>query len=281
MADDFDYCETLVREADKDRFVAALFAPAPRRRALHALYAFNVELARVRELAREPMPGEIRLQWWRDVLSGQPSGEAGPVASALIGTVVRYRLPVDVLPEMIEARSFDLYDDPMGSLAELEAYAEKTSSALIRLAAQILNDGNDPRLNDAARHAGIAYAIAGLLVALPLHAGRRQLYVPLDLLRRYGGDPENVFAGHATPALMAALSDLRDVARAHLSQIPVGDIPAALVPAFLPAALVAPMLRRLEQSAADPFSTRPLPQWRRQWILWRAARDPRRIAGSA
>ena len=280
MADDFDYCEALVREADKDRFVAALFAAAPRRRALHALYAFNVELARVRELAREPMPGEIRLQWWRDVLGGQPSGEAGPVASALVGTAVRYRLPMDVVSEMIEARSFDLYDDPMGSLAELEAYAEKTSSALIRLAAQVLNDGNDPHLNDAARHAGIAFAIAGLLVAFPLHAGRRQLYVPLDLMRRYGGEPENVFAGHATPALMAALSDLRDVARAHLSQISVADIPAALVPAFLPAALVAPMLKRLEQSAADPFSTRPLPQWRRQWILWRAARDPRRIAGA-
>ena len=280
MADDFDYCEALVREADKDRFVAALFAAAPRRRALHALYAFNVELARVRELAREPMPGEIRLQWWRDVLGGQPSGEAGPVASALVGTAVRYRLPMDVVSEMIEARSFDLYDDPMGSLAELEAYAEKTSSALIRLAAQVLNDGNDPHLNDAARHAGIAFAIAGLLVAFPLHAGRRQLYVPLDLMRRYGGEPENVFAGHATPALMAALSDLRDVARAHLSQISVADIPAALVPAFLPAALVAPMLKRLEQGAADPFSTRPLPQWRRQWILWRAARDPRRIAGA-
>src|SRR6187431_861731 len=115
MADSFDHCEELVRTGDKNRFLATLFAPQKYRRALYALYAFNLELARVRELAREPMPGEIRLQWWRDVLSGQPSGEAGPVASALIGTVVRYRLPVDVLPEMIEARSFDLYDDPMGS----------------------------------------------------------------------------------------------------------------------------------------------------------------------
>jgi 15-cis-phytoene synthase len=279
MADDFDYCESLVREADKDRFVAALFAPAPRRRALHALYAFNKELARVRELAREPMPGEIRLQWWRDVLGGQPSGEAGPLATALLATVTGYRLPVGVVSEMIEARSFDLYDDPMGSLAELEAYADKTSSALMRLAAQVLNDGNDPHLNDAARHAGIAYAIAGLLAAFPIHAGRRQLYVPLDLMQRYGGRAENAFAGLATPALLAALADLRGVARAHLSQIPVADIPAALVPAFLPAALVAPMLKRLEQDAADPFSPRPLPQWRRQWILWRAARDPRRIAG--
>ena len=144
MADDFDYCEKLVREADKDRFVATLFAPAPRRRALHALYAFNVELARVRELAREPMPGEIRLQWWRDALAGVRAGEAGPVAAALTATVVRFRLPVDVLAGMIEARSFDLYDDPMGSLAELEGYADKTSSALMRLAAQILNEGNQP-----------------------------------------------------------------------------------------------------------------------------------------
>ena len=112
--------------ADKDRFVATLFAAAPRRRALHALYAFNVELARVRDVAREPMPGEIRLQWWREVLGGTRTGEAGPVASALMATIIRYRLPLRMFEAMIEARSFDLYDDPMGSLAELEGYAEKT-----------------------------------------------------------------------------------------------------------------------------------------------------------
>jgi 15-cis-phytoene synthase len=278
MADDFEYCETLVREADRDRFVAALFAPAPHRRALHALYAFDVELSRVRELAREPMPGEIRLQWWRDVLGGLRAGEAGPVASALLATVARYRLPMDVFTAMIEARSFDLYDDPMGSLAELEAYAEKTSSAAMSLAARILNDGNEPNLNEAARHAGIAYAIAGLLAAFPLHSARRQLYVPLDLMQRHAARPEDVFAGIATPELSAALAELRNVPRAHLSQIPIVGIPAALMPAFLPAALTAPMLRRLEHNAGDPFAPRSLPQWRRQWLLWRAARDPRRIA---
>jgi phytoene synthase len=280
MADDFDYCETLVREADRDRFVATLFAPASRRRALYALYALNVELARVRELAREPMPGEIRLQWWRDVLGGLRVGEAGPVASALLAIAVRYRLPLTVFTDMIEARSFDLYDDPMGSLAELEAYAEKTSSATTSLAARILNDGNEPDLNEAARHAGIAYAIAGLLAAFPLHSARRQLYVPLDLMQRHGARPEDVFAGTATPELSAALAELRDLARAHLTQIPIAGIPAALMPAFLPVALTAPTLKRLEHNAGDPFSPRALPQWRRQWLLWRAARDPRRIVTS-
>jgi phytoene synthase len=277
MADEFDYCETLVREADKDRFVATLFAPAPRRRALYALYAFNVELARVRELAREPMPGEIRLQWWRDVLGGVRTGEAGPVAAALLGTIIRYRLPVDVLMEMIEARSFDLYDDPMGSVNELEGYVDKTSSVLMMLAAQILNDGRTTDVAAQARHAGIAYAIAGLLAALPQHVARRQLYLPLDLLQRHGVRPEDVFARHATPQLKAALAELRDIAWRHLSEIKIADIPNVLIPALLPAALTGPMLKRQERDA-DPFSPRPLPLWRRQWLLWRAARNPRRIA---
>ena len=280
MADDFDYCEALVREADKDRFVAALFAAAPRRRALHALYAFNVELARVRELAREPMPGEIRLQWWRDVLGGQPSGEAGPVASALVGTVVRYRLPMDVVSEMIEARSFDLYDDPMGSLAELEAYAGKdvVGADTARGASPQRRQRPAPERRCAARRHRLCHRGAAGRVSLACRTPAA-LCAPRPDAALWRGAGERI-RGHATPALMAALSDLRDVARAHLSQISVADIPAALVPAFLPAALVAPMLKRLEQSAADPFSTRPLPQWRRQWILWRAARDPRRIAGA-
>ncbi len=75
-ADASGYCEQLVREADKDRFLATLFAPAARRPALFALYAFNAEIARVRDIAREPMPGEIRLQWWREVVEGGRSEEA-------------------------------------------------------------------------------------------------------------------------------------------------------------------------------------------------------------
>lgn len=276
MPSDFDYCETLVREADKDRFVAALFAPAVHRPALYALYAFNIELARVRELAREPMPGEIRLQWWRETLEGVRPEEVGPVASALKATISRYRLPISVLMEMIEARSFDLYDDPMGSLAVLEGYAEKTSAALMRLAAQVLNDGDDPGLWEQTRHAGIAHAVAGLLVAFPLHAARRQIYVPLDMLRRHDARPEDALAGTATTQLNAALAELRAVAREHLSRIAIAGVPGALLPALLPVALAGPTLKRLARDA-DPFAPRPLPQWRRLWWLWRAARNPRRI----
>ena len=121
-----------MREADRDRYLATLFAPAAHRDALFALYAFNVEIARVRDLAREPMPGEIRLQWWREVLSGERDGEAAahPVAAALRETLLRYRLSPLPLIALIDARGFDLYDDPMASRANLDDYAAKTRASL-------------------------------------------------------------------------------------------------------------------------------------------------------
>ena len=93
MQDAFAYCAELVRTADRDRFLSSLFAPAQHRAALHALYAFNVEVTRVREVAREPLPGEVRLQWWSDVLRGERGGEASanPVASALLAAIKQHR----------------------------------------------------------------------------------------------------------------------------------------------------------------------------------------------
>jgi phytoene synthase len=280
MPDAFDHCEEMVRAGDKDRFLATLFAPEKYRRPLYALYAFNLEVAWVRERARESMPGEIRLQWWRDALLGAAQGEAAsPVAAALREVVVRYRLPPAALAHLIDARAFDLYDDPMPNLAELETYSVQTSSALVDLAARILRDGKEPGSGDLIVHAGIAYAITRLLRALPVHARRRQLYVPADLMQRYGAQAEDVFACKATTDLRAALAELRLRARQHLTA--AGDLagaaPPAIMPALLPVALVRPVLDRMERRSYQPFVPLDLPQWRRQWLLWRAARKPARI----
>jgi phytoene synthase len=275
MADAFDHCEALVREGDKDRFLATLFAPQKYRRPLYALYAFNLEIAKVREIAREPMPGEIRLQWWRDVLGGTARGEvsAHPVAAALRETVVRYGLSPKTLEDLIDARIFDLYDDPMPSVAELQLYAVRTSSALIGMAARILSDGRDVA-GDLAGHTGIAYAISGLLRAFPIHAARHQLYVPADVMERHHAKSDDVFAGRATTELRAALAELRLHVRQHLdsAQKLSADAPPAIAPALLPATLVRPHLDRMEKRSYQPFAPSEIPQWRRQWMLWRAAR---------
>src|ERR1019366_6312935 len=152
------------------------------------LYAFNIEIARVRESIREPLAGEIRLQWWNDAIVGKAAGEvaANPVAAALLAAVARYRLPSELLTGLIAARRFDLYNDPMDKLTDFDDYAEATSSAVIDLAARILGGDGTPGLGRLALHAGLGYAIAGLLQAFPIHAARGQVFLPLEVLQRHG-----------------------------------------------------------------------------------------------
>jgi phytoene synthase len=276
MQDAFAYCAELVRQADRDRFLAALFAPAQARDALAALYAFNIEIARVRDVAREPLAGEIRLQWWSEVLAGGRGEEAraNPVAAALLMTMERHSLPADALSGLIDAHGFDLYEDPMASLADLETYTVRTSAALIALAARILGAEAMP----AAEPAGVAYGITGLLRSFPIHAARHQLYLPEELLTRHGEHLHDVFAGKSSPALDVALAELRGLARDRLAAArePIIALPPHALAAFLPVALVRPWLDCLERGEA--FMPGEISPWRRQWLIWRAARNPARIA---
>lgn len=279
------YAAECVRRLDKDRYLAGLFAPAKARPHVYALLAFSAEIARVRDVVSDPLPGEMRLQWWHDLLAGEVRGEASanPIAAALLGTIEAFRLPRDALTRLIEARSFDLYDDPMPTLNDLEGYCGETASALFQLSAIVLADGRDPETAEIAGHAGVAWAITGLLRSLGFHAARGQVYMPEDVLARHGATPADILAGRATPGLTAALAAIRDVARRHLDRTRalIGTVPLECAPAFLPLSLVEPYLGLMEQPGYDPFrSVIDLPQWRKQWILWRSARLAQRRIGA-
>ena len=281
MQDAFAHCEALVRAADRDRFLAALFAPAEHRNALFALYAFNLEVARIREVVREPMAGEIRLQWWSDLFGGAGRGEveAHPVAGAVLASMARYRLPAERFEAIITTRRFDLYDEPMATLADLEAYADGASSNLVALAAHILNSGHEPDIGALAHHGGLAHAIAGLLKAFPIHAARGQVFVPLEILERHGATPQHAVGGQASAELRAALAELRGRARHHLhkAQDLIATASPVVMPALLPVALTGPTLARMERADYDPFVPVEIAPWRRQWLIWRAAKQPARI----
>ncbi|WP_395760081.1 phytoene/squalene synthase family protein [Candidatus Raskinella chloraquaticus] len=270
-------CEDLVRRADKDRYLAALFIPPFERRFVFALAAFNIEIARVREVISDAMPGEVRFQWWRDAIMGTARGDvhSHPVAGALLDCIVQCRLPRKALLDMIDARTFDLYDDPMPSLNALEGYCGETASALFQLSALCLAGGADPHSARCAGHAGVAYALTGLMRALPYHARRGQCYLPLDIMRHHGVDRDDVVNGKASDALAGVLLALRQQAEYHASEArrAIVDIHESVRAAFLPMALVPAYLRALERTASRPFTRlADVAQWRRQLALWQASR---------
>jgi len=265
-----------VRAADHDRYLSALYAPEDKRAALFSLYAFNAEIAGVRDRIHEALPGEVRLQWWRDVIaSDDPEAGAGnPLAGALKGTIAARNLPKAAFDNYLEARIFDLYNDPMPSRTDLEGYCGETASALIQLAALVLDPVAAPRFAETAGRAGCAQAITGVLLLLPLHRARGQCFVPADLLAAVGVSSEEFLSGDGGPGAVRAVSAMIALAREHLVAFErgAGELPQSLRPAFLPLALTGAYLDALERPGFSPLrSTARVSVLRRHWLLFRRA----------
>ncbi|CAN5349959.1 phytoene/squalene synthase family protein [soil metagenome] len=270
------FCADLVRAQDFRTYAASLFVAADVRRAWLALAAFHAEVGHVRDHVSQPLPGEIRLQWWRDVLTGEGQGtdrgevEGNPVAAELLRAVALHDLPAETLVRLIDAHVFDVYDDPMPDMAALEAHCRDTSAALYALRANVLG-ANSADILRAAEHAGIAEGLTDVILALPRHAARRQLYLPADVMNLYGVVAEEVFLHQANAPLKDALAHLRREARRQLDQALalLEDVPPSARTAFLPLAIVGKILARLETS--DPFAPPSLSRLGALWTTWRAA----------
>jgi phytoene synthase len=236
MLDAFAYCEKFLREEDKDRYLAALFTPAEYRPALFSLYAFDIETARVALRVREPLAGEIRLQWWHDAVTGKtPEQAAGnPVATAFIETVQRFKLPQDAILTLIEARRLRLYEEPLAGLDVLDDFARRTAGGVFSLAGRILSNGDDPRCGPLSHAAALAAVIDA-------EAGSHR------------------YANNVLAAARDSLRQARDL---------IGAVPDNILPAFLPLALVNARLKLMEKGASPEIA-----QWRKQWILWRASKN--------
>ncbi len=255
-----------VRTADPDRYFSALFAPAPQRPFLFALYAFNAEVARIAETVREPMLGAIRLEWWRETAQGAAKGSPRnhDVARGLADLFAEKPLLLAELEAIIAARAFDSSADHFEDFAALEAYLDATSGAVMRLAAKLL--GGRP---EAVREAGLAYGLTGLLRALPFHNNRHKLYLPLDLLAAVHVTPEEFFHLEARDPRLAAVTRQAALrSRDHFLAARAAPRAGAALAAILPAALVPVYLRKLR-------ALHDVPIHRRQMALLSAAMKKR------
>jgi phytoene synthase len=155
-----DDLDALVRRVDPDRWLSSRFVADPGRRAdVLALYAYDHELARAPRVASNPLLGEIRLTWWREVLDEIFEARAvrrHPTAQALAQAVRGRSLPRAPLEAMIDARYRELDPQPM-SEAEALDWARDTAGSAAELAAVVLDDKVEARL---ALDAGAAWGLA-------------------------------------------------------------------------------------------------------------------------
>ncbi len=264
-----------LRQTDRDRYLCTLLLPAEKRGLVAALYAFNSELAQVRDRVSDPAAGEVRLAWWDDVVDAIYVGQTvdAPVPQALARAVEAGDLPRHTLKHMIEARRFDLFDDPMPDLNSLEGYLGETSSALVQMSALVLAGYDALQCAETSGYAGVAIGLTGLLRSLPVHRARGQCYIPAAILDRHSLSPSHVLANRGGAGLELTLLQLCDHAQKCLESARAGQhtIPEPALGAYLPAALVPAYLRKLRsqrQKMLEKVSVSP--QWLRQLRLLRA-----------
>ncbi len=241
-----DYIAALVRADDRDRFLTAMFMPADKRADVLTLYAFNIELAKIREHVSENMIGRIKLQWWRDRIAdmydGKGAPKGNPITQALLDVITRRQLPREHFDVLLDTRERDMADadEGMATVADLEAYAEGTSSQLLYLVLHILGVKADA----AAKHVGIAYALTGILRAVLFHARENRLYLP-------GVASVQDLSSSATAKIVA---DLARLAQAHLQNARAEKVERAAIPALLLGTIAdqnLKLLKRANYNVAD------------------------------
>lgn len=186
-------CLDIVRRHDPDRFLLSLMVPQRYRPSLWALFAFNYEIAKTREVVSETMIGLIRLQWWRDAIdeiySDKPVRKH-EVVDALCRIIEQYDLPREDFDALIYAREFDLEGVTPANLSGLMKYCEYTATPLNRLVLKICGQfENESTLNAISSH----YALIGTLRAVPYMLNQRRLMLPQDMLSKYNISEQKLF----------------------------------------------------------------------------------------
>lgn len=247
-----------VRRHDRDRFVTALFAPADRRESLFALYAFNAELARIRDSVSEPLLGEIRLQWWRDAVARLHGGGeiAHPVAVGLGAAMRSQGLSRERLDRLIDARAADLSDEPPADMAALEAYVAGTAGTLAVLAVEALG-ADEASAAEAAHHAGMGWGLTGVLRAAPFRARAGRAALPADLMAAHDVTVGSLNTRPAAQGVIAVARSVATRAREHLHQARIrrAAVPRRARAALLTVPLADIYLARFERARYDLTDT--------------------------
>lgn len=308
-----------VRTRDYPAFLTHFAYPRALQPHFFALRAFHVELASIKDVVSNELVGRVRMQWWRDAIHGiyQDRPPKHPVALGLRDAVFDPRVAAtgglveDHFLAIIDAREADL-GDPLAppSLAELEQYAESTSSRMLYLLLNLQGISERP-VDEIFSHLGKAMGLSILVGSLPFHThpparprtgggnipgmagGSRYapqgnvvprtptLPLPLEYLLEFNVTQEDVFRnGIHAHGLRDAIfytatraNDYLITAQTQLRDAYGGRMPAAAVPPMLMAVHTREFLKRLEKYDFNPYDARSQQRsWLLPWYVWRAER---------
>ncbi|MFK5977334.1 MAG: phytoene/squalene synthase family protein [Rhizobiaceae bacterium] len=273
-----EFCQNQLRDLNHDRYLACLYLPENLRNLAMTLYAFDTEISKISSAISEPMTGEIRIQWWRDTVQAGTSNTHNPLADELLSEMTAHKLPLLPLDTYLQARIFDLYNDPMPDIGTLEGYCGETASVFIQLLTMAAKLEQDRAMADICGHAGMVLALTDIIRFLPRHNAQNKIYIPKEMLEAAGLSLEDWFSEKKSKKHMEMLNGIFDLADNHLMALKniqkeynasKKDISLILLPTSL-----CKLYLRSSRKLNDHIFTRipTISPLKKLWTLWRAAR---------
>lgn len=196
------HCESVARRRARNFYYSFLALPAPKRRAMCALYAFMRECDDLSDGHRASR--EALLDWRRQLDEALEGGmPPHPVWPAFLDTVRRYRIPQDCLYGMIDGVSSDLEPRAFQTFDDLYRYCYLVAS-VVGIATIHVFGFSDPRAPQLAERCGIAFQLTNILRDVREDALNGRIYLPREDMARFHVAPEML----AAPAVSPELRDL-------------------------------------------------------------------------
>jgi squalene synthase HpnD len=204
----------LVRATGGLFFWTMRLLPAPRRRAMYALYGFWHAIDSVTDDTPTPAQRDQERADWRyeigQLFDGRPQQ---PATRALAGAVRYCGLRRNDFMAVIDGKTVDCGTAIKApSLVELDVHCAQMAVAVGLLAVRILGV-TTPVGDRAATELGRALRLTSILNDLAADAARQRLYLPRDLLRACGifeTDPQTVLSDPALPEVCDAIARRAD-----------------------------------------------------------------------
>ncbi len=266
------HIQEFLKSVDPERYLSCIYLPESIRHTAMTLYAFDAEISRIPDLVSEPMPGEIRIQWWRDLLKSGGNVGSGPLAEALMEVVAEQNLPGEFLDNYLQARIFDFYQDPMPDVGTYEGYLGETVSSLLNLILLSCGSEQNAEHADACGHAGVAIGISRHLSSGAYLRARGQVYFPLSILKNHGFDLNSWLAPELVDDNEAVVREMVNLAQEHLhkAKTAISLLPKDNRVVFLPVLFADKILGKISGNPAEclgkPVVLSPL---YRQWLAFR------------
>ncbi|TFF91710.1 phytoene/squalene synthase family protein [Candidatus Thorarchaeota archaeon] len=279
LEESYDYCMDVFKLHARSFHFASRYLEDEERRAFAALYGFcrlADDFADETDMPREKVEKELDIL--RDIAVRMSQGEVfrHPLFRAFGDTMVKYKIPVKYLHELIEGVRMDLSIRDVKDEDELYEYCYHVASTVGIMMCHIWGR-TEPETLDRAADLGIALQLTNILRDVEEDFENGRIYIPQDVREKFRVKRSDFENKLATPNFRRMIKS--EIARANQiyarAEVGTDDLPpAGAFTVRVASRVYAGIMDEIEKMDYDVFKKRAVvPKWKKLWIAYKCRRE--------